>query len=122
MKKTFALILFTSLLFGCSTRVTDFTIISSKSINISDETYFKRSNNRVTGEDLRHIIFLFPTGFPNMKQAIDNAIQSEDGAVALLDGVVNYNIWWIPYIYGRVYYQVEGTPLIDNKLLDKEKH
>jgi hypothetical protein len=48
---------------------------------------------------------------------MDNAIESVPGAVALLDGVLNHNFWYIPYIYGQESYDVEGTPLIDPLLL-----
>jgi hypothetical protein len=46
-----------------------------------------------------------------MKQAMDNAIESEAGMVALVDGVVYLKSW----------YQIEGTPLIDSSLLKNSK-
>ena len=72
------------------------------------------------GEDKVSIIIFIPTGTPNIKQAIDKAIQSVPGAVALLDGVITQKGWWIPYIYGETSYIVEGTPLIDPKLATAE--
>jgi hypothetical protein len=51
-----------------------------------------------------------------MKEAIDQAIESKPGAVALVDGVVYQKIWYIPYIYGQSGFTVEGTPLIDPAL------
>jgi hypothetical protein len=101
---------------GCSQRVADFTIISSKNIDLSKGADFKRGPTRVHGEDLKHIIII-PAGHPNAKEAMDNAIESVPGAVALLDGVLNHNFWYIPYIYGQESYDVEGTPLIDPLLL-----
>ena len=55
-----------------------------------------------------------------MKEAIDRAIESVPGAVALVDGVVTYSYFYIPYIYGQETYVVEGTPLIDPKLVSGE--
>jgi hypothetical protein len=104
------------LLSGCSTRVADFTIISSKNIDISKGVDFKRGSARVRGEDLKHIIIL-PGSHPNAKEAMDQAIESVPGAVALVDGVLNHSLWYIPYIYGQEAYEVEGTPLIDPSLL-----
>ena len=102
---------------GCATRLVDFTIISTKNIDLARGADFKRGPSRVQGQDTVHIIIIIPTGTPNIKTAIDRAIQSVPGAVALLDGVVTAKGWWIPYIYGQSSYVVEGTPLIDHKLV-----
>jgi hypothetical protein len=105
------------LLPGCSTRITDFTVISSKNMDLAHGADFKRAPNRVKGEDRKSIIILFPTGEPNAKEAMDNAIESVPGAVGLVDGVVTKYGWYIPYVYGEFWYEVEGTPLIDPALL-----
>ncbi len=102
---------------GCAVRLVDFTIISTKNIDLSRGADFKRGAVRVTGEDQVNIIIIIPTGTPNIKQAIDKAIQSVPGAVALLDGVITSKCWYIPYIFGQSSYVVEGTPLIDPKLV-----
>ena len=39
------------------------------------------------------------------------------GAVALLDGVLTQNFWYIPYVFGKSAFLVEGTPLIDPALV-----
>lgn len=121
-KWIFFFIMISSLLFlsglfltGCSTRMIDFTVISTKNIDWAKADSFKRGTSRVDGEDLIHLIIFIPTGVPNLKEAVDKAIESVPGAVALLDGVVTYKFWWIPYIYGQQSYIVEGTPLIDQK-------
>ena len=105
---------------GCTTRLTDFTIISTKNLDLSRGASFKRGGGRVEGEDKVHIIVFIPTGTPNMKEAIDRAIESVPGAVALVDGVVSSHAWYIPYIYGQSRYLVEGTPLIDPALATGE--
>lgn len=98
---------------GCSQRILDFTVVSSKNVDLSKGADFKRGTTRVKGVDMRHIIVFVPTGQPSAKEAMDNAIESVPGAVALADGVINANWWWIPYIYGQSKFEVEGTPLID---------
>ncbi|MFZ2603484.1 MAG: hypothetical protein WAX79_05750, partial [Candidatus Omnitrophota bacterium] len=55
------------------------------------------------------------TGVPNIKTAIDKAIESVPGAVALLDGVVSQKSFYI-LLFGGYGYIVEGTPLIDPTL------
>jgi hypothetical protein len=98
---------------GCSQRIVDFTVISSKNIDLSRGADFKRSSTRIKGEDRKHIIIFIPTGIPNAKEAMDKAIESVPGAVGLVDGVITQHSWWIPYIYGQSWIEVEGTPLID---------
>ena len=113
MKKIFAFFLFTSLLTSCSQRMMDFTIISSKNVELSKFASYERADIRVEGEDTKPIIIIVPTGYPDGKEALDNAIESFPGAVALLDGVFTYKWFYIPYIYGQYRYVIEGTPLYD---------
>jgi hypothetical protein len=101
---------------GCTTRLVDFTVISTKNVDWSQASTFKRGKNRIEGRDTIHIIVFIPTGVPNMKEAVDRAIESVPGAVALVDGVLLSKAWYIPYIYGRSSYVVEGSPLIDPAL------
>lgn len=109
------------LITGCSYRVMDFTLISSKNVELSKFPDYKRVDNRVEGEDTKSIIIIFPTGRPDGKEAIDKAIESTPGAVALVDGVLTYKYFYIPYIYGESTYVVEGTPLIDPSLASAEE-
>lgn len=87
---------------GCGARrVTDFTIISTKNTLLVAGA--ERRQRRVKGEDCVFILF----GVPNMKTAVDDAIEkSGDGYDALVDGVI--------LMEDRVLFQcyiVEGTPL-----------
>jgi len=98
---------------SCSHRVLDFTLISSKNVDFSNATTFVRGKNRVEGIDMVHLIIIIPTGTVNIKEALDRAIESTPGCVALLDGVIYTKFLYIPYIYGQQSASVEGTPLID---------
>lgn len=109
------ILLFVIILSGCVTRLIDFTIISTKNIDLAKGADFRRGTSRVQGEDIVHMIIFIPTGIPNMETAIDKAIESVPGAVALLDGVLSYKAWSI-LIYGQYGYIIEGTPLIDPKI------
>lgn len=97
------------ILSACTTRVTDFTIISTKNhqINVSQEA----RGPRVEGEDMAAMILFIPTGQPNVKNAVDRAIESAGpGYDALVDGVVNY--YFAYFILGASFgYKVEGTPI-----------
>ncbi|MFH1673322.1 MAG: hypothetical protein ABIF87_07855 [Pseudomonadota bacterium] len=106
---------------GCTQRLTDFTVISSKNVDLSRAAEFKRGSARVEGRDTTYIIIFFPTGIPNLKEAIDRAIEDVPGAVALVDGVVTFEHWYIPLIFGQQSYVVEGLPLIDRSLLSGQE-
>jgi hypothetical protein len=91
---------------SCTTRLVDFTIISTKNLDLSKGATFERGRSRVQGADQ---VFI-------MKEALDRAIESVPGAVAILDGVITQRAWSIPFIYGESGFLVEGTPLIDPAL------
>ena len=94
-----------ALLSGCSVRIVDFTAISTKNTGIKAV----ETGQRVTGEDCAPV-FLFPLGVPNMKTAIDRAIESAGpGYDALIDGVVYHKNQ--SFIIGQICYTIEGTPI-----------
>lgn len=101
---------------SCSHRVLDFTVVSTKNIDLTEGREFNRGKQRVEGEDKVHIIIFIPTGTVSIEEAVDKAIEQTPGCVALLDGVIYSKFWWIPYIYGQSSAIVEGTPLIDPAL------
>jgi hypothetical protein len=102
---------------GCTTRFVDYTLLSTKNVDLSKASTFKRSPNRVTGEDDRYwILICIPLGSaPNLKTAVDRAIESVPGAIGLVDGIVSRRGWWAILI-GEGAIVVEGTPLIDPSL------
>lgn len=97
---------------GCSRRLTDFTVISTKNIPIGEgvHTDFQKGTKRVKGQDVAHVVLAIPFGYPNMKEAIDKAIEQIPGAIGLVDGVVKSQSWTC-LVYGQNKFIVEGTPL-----------
>lgn len=117
MKKTnyfLSLALIVFVLSSCTHRITDFTVISTKNFPIGSEnpTALKKADKRVKGVDKAHMIICIPTGTPNLKQAIDRAIESYPGAVGLADGVVK-STGWSCLLYGQNGFIVEGTPIYE---------
>jgi len=104
------------LLTACTTRLLDFTVVSSKNIDLSKADSFERGKSRVEGVDAAWIIIFVPTGIPNMKEAIDRALEKVPGAVALVDGVVSSKFLYF-LLAAQSAYVVEGTPLIDPTLV-----
>jgi len=105
-------VLLVSSLGSCTRRLTDFTVISTKNIPIGEgvHTDFQKGTKRVKGTDVSHTVLFLPLGFPNMKEAIDKAIEEIPGAIGLVDGVVKSS-GWTCLLYGQNKYIVEGTPL-----------
>lgn len=93
---------------GCATR-SDFTAISSKNVNLSNMQIDRaKSKGRTSGEDCQHIIILFPTGGPpTLDEALDRALEAKRANI-LTDAVVEFNSFYIPYIYGQTCWKVEG--------------
>ncbi|MDR1330715.1 MAG: hypothetical protein LBK07_01265 [Tannerella sp.] len=117
--KTFMLLLiFGIVASGCSHRMLDFTLISSKNVDLTKGASFVRGKSRMQGRDRIHMIIFIPTGSVNIKEALDIAIEATPGCVALLDGVIYTRFWWIPFIYGQQSATVEGLPLIDPSLTE----
>ena len=102
------------LITGCTHRIGDFTVVSSKNIDMTHVADFKRGATRVKGEDSVPIILAVPAGFPNMKTALDRAIEKTPGAVALTDAVITQKAFSF-ILFGQSGFEVEGTPLIDTK-------
>ena len=99
-----------TLLAGCTRRIADFTVISTKNVSIENMT---RAENRVVGEHCVPVFF-FPIGAPDLKEAIDNAIeQAGPQYTALVDGVVYYKNK--SFIFGTVCFEVEGTPVTTSR-------
>ena len=104
---------------ACTTRLGEYTIISTKNVDTSAMSRYERGHNRIRGEDKSSIIFFVQMGQPNMKEAIDNAIEGTPGAVALLDPVLYHEYWWIPFIYGESKFVVEGNPLLKPSMVGR---
>ena len=112
MKKLIAMAVLALAATGCSVRMGDFTLVSSKNVDLAHGADFKRSASRVKGDDIVPIILGIPVGIPNMKTAIDHAIEKTPGAVGLVDSVVTQKAFNL-IVFGQMGYEVEGTPLID---------
>jgi hypothetical protein len=90
---------------GCSQRIGDFTVISTKNVDLGTNYVKIKSNGE--GKDLKHWIIIFPIGVPNIKSAIDDSLNQNDGDV-IMNAVIESGFWYIPYIYGQSWYAVKG--------------
>lgn len=115
MKKVVGLLVATMALSGCTHRIGDFTVASTKNMNHTNSNHRVDYNERVTGKDVKHTVLIFPTGRSNMKEAMDNAIEKAPAAVGLSNVTVKIIDWYIPLIYGQRYYEIEGNPIYEAK-------
>ena len=120
---TLSTLLMSTLVMGCSARyrLADFTMVSSKNIEYTRRAGFKRGKKRVKGQDVQEFFSFAGFGRPvvlgSPKEAVDRAIESVPGAIALLDVVIDQIVTWEIYlIYGKGGFAAEGVPLIDPRL------
>jgi len=104
---------------GCVSRVLDFTIVSSKNVDMRIKDTAKGS--RVTGRDHAWWILFFPTGRPNLKEAVDRAIESAGpGYDALIDGVI-YSEFSYFLLASKSGFKVVGTPVKTKEIVAELK-
>jgi hypothetical protein len=98
------------ILSSCSVRVADLTLVSTKNIDLSDMQLDTQKGLRQTGEDCHfNFLGLIPFGLPNMKEAVDEALEKGKGNV-MVDEVTEYkNIWIVIGFISCI--DVEGTVL-----------
>ena len=98
---------------GCTTNLGDFTLLTSKNINLADFSTSKaeESSEKAVGEDISHIICVFPIGTPSLKEALDRALESKN-AYMLTNARIEASFFYIPYIYGQTRFTVKGNPVV----------
>ena len=113
MKRTLAgpitlIIMLMILSSGCSRRMMDYTIISSKNMQLQIPE--EAMGPRVEGKDEVWVVII-PFGVPNIKEAVDRAIESAGpGYDALMDGVL-YETTYYYVLAAKIGYRIEGTPI-----------
>lgn len=119
--KALAVLIFLAIVGGCSSNTLDFTLISTKPIDLQAMASYQRQSTPFIQQYTTDIIILFPSKHLDINSIIDMTLELIPGAVALVDGSISHDWWWIPYIYGQNGYTVVGTALIDpSKLSDAE--
>lgn len=93
---------------GCTERLADFTLISTRNVDLSNAVVDVRKGQRVKEEDCIPIILIFPLGRPDLETAVDNALQSGRGNI-MVDQVLYRRSWYIPLLFGQECLVAEGT-------------
>lgn len=86
-------ILASAVLAGCTARIGDFTIVSTK--NYVQNQYYKKAG-RFVGEDRPFF------GVPNLKNAVDKAIEKSSNGIYLTNAVIEYTQGFLGIMQGYV--------------------
>ena len=99
---------FALLAVSCTTRVAD------KNMDLKHTAgYTTTYNVRSKKKKKKHVIIFFPTGIPDMKEAIDNAIEKNGpNCVGLANATLERKWFYIPFIYGQESFVAEGDPIM----------
>lgn len=111
MNKSYPVIVIALLLtIGCSARVADLTLVSTKNIDLSNAKLDARKGKRIKGEDCAiALLGLIPLGHPNLEKAIDNALEKGKGNVMVDQVTYQKAAYFI--IASQYCIEVEGTVL-----------
>jgi hypothetical protein len=85
---------------GCVWRLGDFTAVSTKNVPVTYD-----ASTTVTGRDCRYRVLLIPLGWPNLKEAVDDAIGSRGNALV---NQVTYVTNWDVLLVGQSCFEVKG--------------
>ena len=90
MKRVIMLLISVLYISGCSTHITDFSMISSKN---------------VIGEDKKFVFLFIPFGQPTIKGALNDALQKGNGDL-MVDASVYVTNWW--FLIGQTGIEIKG--------------
>lgn len=93
---------------GCAQRVVDFTMGSTKNVNLNSGQFIE--GDRVEADDTK-VVVLVPLGVPSLKEATDRAIEKDKCAVGLTNVTADSEVF--SFLIGYISYNVEGNLLID---------
>ncbi|MCX4349558.1 MAG: hypothetical protein OSJ76_07245 [Alphaproteobacteria bacterium] len=111
MKRVIMLLISVLYISGCSTHITDFSMISNKNVNLNkvDIDKLPQSKN-VIGEDKKFVFLFIPTGVPSITNALNDAFDKTDTDI-MTDVTLKSWYWYIPYIYGNAGWEVSGDAI-----------
>ncbi len=92
---------------GCSMRVADLTIASTRNVTLEKKDLDRLPQKRgITGVDSRWMILFFPIGIPKLEEAVDDGLAKGQGDV-MLDVAVYTGGWW--FLVGQNWIKVKGS-------------
>lgn len=103
MKKVLLFCLF--LLAGCSTHLSDITVISNKNIELDKINLDKLPQKKwAVGTDTKFVFLFIPFGNPQIKEALNDALGDGD---LMLDATLRHKYWFFPFGFTQL--EIEGN-------------
>jgi hypothetical protein len=94
---------------GCRTRLGDMSVVSTRHANLENIDLSTLPEARTAvGKSSRPVFLLIPLGFPNLEDAIDEALEQGEGDL-MIDAVIYAEGWW--FLVGQNGIVVEGKVL-----------
>ena len=91
---------------GCATGTTGhLALASTRDVDLT--AIEKPSGRRIKGRSCVHVVTVVPIGMPKFGAAIEDALR-QTGGTTLLDVVVGYEVYDVPFVYGYACYVAEG--------------
>ena len=92
---------------GCSTRIAEFSVVSTKNVELS-RIDVKKANvaHNVTGESRVYSILFIPTGTPTIQEAVDDALRHGGGDI-MTSAKIDAGGWSL-LLFGTSYVSATG--------------
>ena len=98
------------LLGGCTFRVADLTLVSTKNVDLNNTSLDARKGKRVKGEHCAFALLgLIPFGVPNLEEAVDEALEKGKGNIMVDQVTYSTGAYYI--LLSQSFIEVEGTVL-----------
>jgi len=92
---------------GCSTHLTDLSMISNKNVDLDKINIDKAPQRKlVEGEDRKFIFLFIPFGQPQIKEALNKALEKGQGDL-MVDASLYHEGWW--FLVGETSIKIKGT-------------
>jgi len=92
---------------GCSIRLSDFSAVTTKSINLDKVDIDSLPQVKgVRGKDTKFTLVFIPLGVPHLEDAIDDALEKGGGDL-MTDVVLYRRSWW--FLIGQESLEVKGN-------------
>jgi len=91
---------------GCAVRQADLTAISTKNVELNGVDLNTLHGKRVEGEDSNFLFLFIPFGFPQLEDAVDDALAKGNGDL-IVDAVIYSERWW--FLVGQDIIKIKGT-------------
>ena len=106
MKRILMLVISVLYMSGCTTHLTDLSMISNKNVSLNKVDIDKLPQKKnVEGEDLKFVFLFIPFGQPTLKGALNDALEKGHGDL-MIDASVSTTGWW--FLVGQTGLKIKG--------------